>query len=386
MKKPLKITLISIGILIGALVASAVGYVGYIYFSYYRIGNSSLDIIHNARVDKASTNQVYKTISYNIGFGAYSQDFTFFLDTGYDDNGSETVGYYSKAKSKEEVMFNINGAVNCVNELEPDFVFFQEVDVDSTRSFYIDENKIIGDAFKNYDSTFALNFHTAYLPYPLHDMHGSVQAGLSTLSSIKMTESLRKEYTVSTSLSKFFDLDRCFSVSTISVDNNKNLYIVNSHMSAYDEGGLIREKQIEELNEFLKICKDEGSYVIVGGDFNHDLLINNPDYEYSLNNRPFNMTKKTPDWVSYIFDEEKKSPIIDGFKFIASDNIPTCRNNDIEWEVDETYVCVVDGFIVSDNVEIVDHYNIATNNGNKNLEWFAYSDHQPACLEFKLIN
>ena len=45
----------------------------------------------------------------------------------------------------------------------------------------------------------------------------------------------------------------------------------------------------------------------------------------------------------------------------------------------------VDGFIVSDNIEVITHYNIETKNGNLNLDGFAFSDHQPAYLEFKLI-
>lgn len=384
MKKPLKITLITVASLIGALVVGALGYVGYIYFSYYRIGDIDLNIDHKSSLDNISTNTTYKVMTYNIGFGAYSQDFTFFMDSGYDDEGNPTIGYYSKAKSKEEVEFNINGAIETTKSLNPDFVLFQEVDVSSTRSFYLNQHQMIVDNYEQYDNVFANNFHTAYLPYPLYDMHGAVEAGLTTLSKYKIDQAERKQYTVSSSLSKFFDLDRCFSVSKIKVNEDKNLYLVNSHMSAYDEGGVIREKQMEELNQFLSSCKENNDYVIVGGDFNHDLLTNNPDFNYDANNRPFSMTKKTPDWVSYFFNDGKKSPLIDGYKVFASDNEPTCRNNDIEWEENKTFVCVVDGFIVSNNINVIKTENIATNNGNKGLNGFAYSDHQPVYLEFQL--
>ena len=76
-------------------------------------------------------------------------------------------------------------------------------------------------------------------------------------------------------------------------------------MSAYDKGGTIREQQMKELNAFLKACADEGSYVLVGGDFNHDLLTYNPDYSYTAENRPFGVTKISPDWVAFMFDETK---------------------------------------------------------------------------------
>ena len=97
------------------------------------------------------------------------------------------------------------------------------------------------------------------------------------------------------------------------------------------------------------------------------------------------MTKKTPDWVAYWFNEDKTSPLVEGYKVVASDNTPTCRNNDIEYDPVKSYQCVVDGFIVSENIEIVEHKNIQSKNGNKGLDGFAFSDHDPASITFKLL-
>lgn len=385
MKKIIRKIILGFLVLVGVIVLGAGGYVGYIILSYDRIGDIDLEVESKANLQTVSLNEKYSISTYNIGFGAYSQDFTFFLDTGYDENGEETCGYYSTAKSKEEVEFNVNGSINTIKKLDCDFVLLQEVDIKSTRSYKINQNEMFKKDFVNYDNVFAYNFDTAYLPYPLYDMHGKALAGLSTFSKYQIEKANRVEYTISDSLSKLFDIDRCFSVSIVNVENGKDLYIVNSHMSAYDKGGTIREKQIQELNEFLSKCKENGDYVIVGGDFNHDLLTYNPDYDYTNSNRVFNNTLKDPDWVASYFDENGKSPLIDGYKVVASDNVPTCRNNDIEWNPDKTYVCAVDGFIVSSNIEIVEHYNVETKNGNLNLDGFAYSDHQPAYLEFKLI-
>ena len=367
------------------LVLGVGGYCGYILLSYKRIGNTSLDIDSNANKEVLKVNETYNMATYNIGFGAYSQDFTFFLDTGYDKDGNETCGYYSTARSKEEVYFNVNGAKDTIKGLDLDFALLQEVDVKSTRSYKINQNDIFKEALSEYDNVFSVNFDTAYLPYPLYDMHGKSLAGLSTFSRYKINDANRYEYTISDSLSKLFDIDRCFSVSSLSVENDKTLYIINSHMSAYDKGGVIRQTQIQELNNFISKCYNEGNYVIVGGDFNHDLLTNNPDFNYDFNNRPFNNTLKDPDWVAPYFNELKESPLVSGFKVVSSDNVPTCRNNDIEWNPSLTYKCVVDGFIVSNNVEIIEHKNIETKNGKLGLDGFAYSDHEPSYIEFKLI-
>ena len=379
-----KVGLITLMVL-GSVLVTAVGYVGYVLLSYNRIGNVNLKVDRKSEIAKVKTGETYKAMTYNIGFGAYSQDYTFFLDTGYDENGKATCGYYSTAKSKNAVNFNTNGAISAVLDRSPDFVMFQEVDTDSTRSYHVNQDKKITESFANYDHVFAKNFHTAFLPYPLYDMHGYVNAGLATVSKYQIQSAQRKEYTVSNDFSKYIDLDRCFSVSELEVENGKKLCIVNSHMSAYDEGGKVRNKQVEELNAFLKEKKENGDYVVIGGDWNHDLLTYNPDYSYNLENRAFDVKIKTPDWVSYFFNESGKSPLIDGYKVVASDNTPTCRNNDIEWEPGKTFVCCIDGFIVSDNVEIVKHENVQTKQGNKGLDGFAFSDHDPSYLEFKLL-
>ena len=385
MKKKTKIIIITISCVVIALILSAISFVTSIFVSYNRLGDMDLQVRQNAALQSLEKEKTYSCISYNLGFGAYSQDFTFFLDTGFDEYGNETVGYYSKAKSKDEVYFNINGALKTIEDENVDFAFFQEVDTDSTRSYHINQDEMIMDCFSLYDSVHAINYHSSFMPYPLYDMHGKSNAGLTTISKYQINYAHRKQYSVSTSFSKFFDLDRCFSYSTIQVNNDKMLYLVNSHMSAYDEGGIIRGKQIQELNDFLNERKNCGDYVIVGGDFNHDLLTYNPDYNYdTTNNIIFNNTLKTPTWVSQFFDENHVSPIISGYKVIASDNAPTCRNNDKEWEINKTYVTCVDGFIVSDNIEVTKHYNIITKNGNKNLDGFAFSDHEPTYMEFKL--
>ena len=384
MNKIGKRILVSSLIVVGVVIGAAAGYVGTIIFSYKRIGDTPLEVRRKVENKSANVGETYSVSTYNIGFGAYSQDFTFFLDTGYDESGKETCGYDSRAKSKEEVIKNINGSIKTMKDLDLDFVLLQEVDIKGTRSHKVNQDEMFVNEFENYDSVLCVNFDSMYLPYPLYEMHGKNKSGLTTLSRYSIKKAERVEYTISDSFSKFFDLDRCFSVSTVEVSNGKTLYLVNSHMSAYDEGGVIRQQQIDELNEYLEEIYKNGDYVIVGGEFNHDLLTYNPEYSYNSENRVFNNTLKDPDWVASYFDTNGNSPLVEGFKVVASDNVPTCRNNDIAWNPNLTYTCVVDGFIVSDNIEVITHYNVETKGGNLSLDGFAFSDHQPAFMSFKL--
>jgi exonuclease III len=149
----------------------------------------------------------------------------------------------------------------------------------------------------------------------------------------------------------------------------------------------IREQQLKELNAYLEEVKQKGYYVIIGGDFNQDLLSNNPMYNYDLEeNNPFisYISHKKPNWLQMFFNEDKSCDITDGFTVVPSSNAPTCRDISVEWEIGEGYVSVIDGFIVSDNIEVISSKTYVTKNGNKQLEHFAYSDHDPVLLTFKL--
>mgnify|MGYP002239369221 CR=1 FL=1 len=84
---------------------------------------------------------------------------------------------------------------------------------------------------------------------------------------------------MSTSFSKFFDLDRCYSISRVPVDNGKELVIFELHMSAYGNSDAIREGQIRMLADDMQKEYKAGNYVLCGGDFNHDLKASEDDSE-----------------------------------------------------------------------------------------------------------
>lgn len=375
-----KIIAITCAVVIGLPLLTGLSYLSYVVFSYHRIGDTTLDISKNSFTDTIETGKEFTLTSYNVGFGAYSPNYTFFMDTGYDENGNNTAGTYGKGISKEDVLKNTDGSVSVVKDLNSDFYALQEVDIDADRSYHINQKEAFEKTLTSYDNTFAVNFDSAYLFYPLNDPHGKSKAGLATYSKYNITESNRKEYTISTGFSKFFDLDRCFSVNRIKVSDGKEFVLINSHMSAYDEGGTIRNKQIEELHSFMKAEYDKGNYVIAAGDYNHDLITNNPMYtKYDKDNFAYKdiIKQKKPDWLNYMFEEDKTCKFDDGFTIYADDKEPSCRDCDVTWDRGYTFVSTVDGFIVSKNVKVS---SVTTTKVGDN--GFSYSDHQPTTLKF----
>lgn len=359
MKRILKIFL---SILI-VLVLVFVGYLAYILISYHRIDdNQELEISSTGSPLSAfTTENEYRISSANLGFGAYSDDYSFFMDGGTQ----------SWAYSKDAVIENITGSIESIQAVSPDIFIFQEVDLNSTRSYHVNQEDLILNLLESqYDSLsydFAINYDSAFLMYPLTQPHGKSKSGLLTISSANITDSIRRQLPIEEGLSKLIDLDRCYSKSYIPVDNGKQLVIFNVHLSAYTTDPSTAENQIKMLNEDMLSEVDTGNYVITGGDMNKDLLGDSSQY--------FGDFDYTADWASN-FPVEL---IDDEFTIVGPidyDNpVPTVRNADRPYS-DECFVTTIDGFFVSSNIEVV---NAAVIDNQ-----FKYSDHNPVYMDFIL--
>lgn len=75
----------------------------------------------------------------------------------------------------------------------------------------------------------------------------------------------------------------------------------------------------------------------------------------------------------------KKNTLPEHFSFAVDDSYPTCRllNQTYTGSYDTSQVYVIDGFIVSDNLEVTE---IKVLN-----EDFQYTDHQPVQLEVSFL-
>lgn len=355
-------------IIILALLLVVGGYVIYLQSNYYRIEDHAVLEVENNGENVLKTGDAYSVVTYNIGFGAYGPDYSFFMDTGEMKDGTKTSGKYGKAMSLESVEAHTEGALGVIEDLDADFYLLQEVDEDADRSYHVNQKEFIKTAMTGYASVFANNFHSAYLFYPFNDPHGAVQAGLLSFSRYQISEAERRSYPVDNSfITKFTDLDRCFAQMRLPVEGGHELVLINSHMSAYDEGGTIRAQQLELLNSVMSEEYAKGNYVIVGGDFNHAMG--------EAVAEGFPTEQKFPDWVAVLTEDD----LADGVRIVRAENeleVPTCRGADIVYTKGVNYTTVVDGFLVTDNIRAAAE-NVDTD--------FAYSDHNPVKLQFELM-
>ena len=342
------------------VLAIVLSYAGYVIFSYERIEDMQpLAVEGSAPADTVLMGTEYTIVTQNFGFGAYTQDFTFFMDGGKQ----------SRANSADSVMYCVNECIDTVSYYDPDFILLQEVDIDATRSYHIDQYELFSESFSDYSRAMAINFDSAYLMYPLLEPHGASLSSIATFSRFTLQSSLRRSLPKSTSLSKLVDLDRCYSVSRVKTENGKELVIYNVHTSAYGGSDEIRTAQLTMLLTDMKAEYDKGNYVICGGDFNHDFT--------GDSTQVLNSELGSPDygWAQPFPEELIPEGFSRALSYENGEYKPTCRDCDIPYELGN-FTVIVDGFIVSDNVKVTMVENVVTD--------FVYSDHNPVLMKFVL--
>ena len=351
----LKKFLKSILLIVGALILFLVFYVLFMVITDYKPKEIIPITIENNKKAAINRNQVFSLLTYNIGYGGMDEGRDFFMDGGT----------HSRSESKEKTIENLKGMEEFIKESKATFIFLQEVDVNATRSYHINEYEYFKNSLSDYSVGLAINYKSPWVPVPILKPHGKVEAGLVTLSNFKIEASNRYVLPgVENSFKQLADLDRCFLESRIAVEGGKELVLVNIHPSAYDKGGLVRKEQLGYLKKYISNANNKGNYLIIGGDWNH--LI--PGTDPSL----FRTTEAWPEWLQKIPEDFK----LEGFQWVADKTVATTRTDATSYVKDKNFLAVIDGFLVSSNVEIksVKGYPLE----------FKYTDHNPVKMEFKL--
>ena len=287
--------------------------------------------------------------TWNIGYAGMNAETDFFMDGGKQTN-----------TTKEQTQINMRNILTTLDTLSADFILLQEVDEISKRSYFINQFGQIAESMPDCHLSKAYNFKTVFVPIPITNPLGKVQAGIATLSKRAPIKAERYAYPNATPLpNRLFDLKRCFMASEYKTHNNNNLYIINTHNSAFDSGEN-RKKEMECLRELLESLYCQGAYVIVGGDWNQLP----PDY-------PTEPT--TPQYTPYRII---KDMLPDGWKVVYDQSVETVRFANEPYAKGRTLTATVDFFLISPNVEAlyVKAYPLE----------FRHSDHNPVSAKFKL--
>ncbi len=299
-----------------------------------------------------------RVMTWNIGYGALGDNADFFMDGGSMVNTA----------SEERVRQNLTGIETAITEADPDLLFLQEIDVNSSRSHHINEYEQISSA-DGYDNTFARNLKTAFIPYPIPPI-GTVDSGICTMSRYPIESaqriSLPCPFRWPVSMA---NLKRCLNVSRIPLEGTDHqLYLVNLHLEAYDDGEG-KEAQTAQLKAILEEAAENGDYVIAGGDFNQRFS--------TVDSSAYPVLEGT--WQPGNLDMDAFSSAL---SVTADASVPTCRSLDRPLDSAEStdpsdfQYYVIDGFIVSDNITV---QNVTTEDLG-----FRDSDHNPVIMDITL--
>jgi len=302
--------------------------------------------------------------------GASDSILTFFTwNVGYSGLGAETDFFYDNGKmviSPEAWVRKYFDGIKATvaKEAGTDFIFMQEVDRKSKRSYGINMEEGIHEALPEHSSYFATNFDVKYLPFPWTQPLGRIYSGLQTLTNRQPTETKRYALPgISDFPRKLFYLERCLMVQRYALKNGKELIAVNIHLEAYDDGG-VKRAQMKLMKELLEKEYAKGNYVVIGGDWN----IAPPSFNVHT------WEKEKEDDALYLMNND--STYIEGWKYAYDGTVPTNRKNNHAFN-EKTFTTVIDYFYVSPNVEIVEVKGVDA--GFKN------SDHNPVKMTVKLI-
>ena len=149
-------------------------------------------------------------MAWNIGYAALGDNADFFMD------GGKMVYSADEARVRE----NINAIVNEVKANDPDLLLVQEIDLNSDRSYHLNETSFFFGAGYN-NSAFANNFKDVYAPFPIPPM-GKIDSGIATFSKYPTTSATRVQLPCPFSWPvRTFNLKRCLLITRIPVEGGK---------------------------------------------------------------------------------------------------------------------------------------------------------------------
>ncbi|MFK7934419.1 MAG: endonuclease/exonuclease/phosphatase family protein [Saprospiraceae bacterium] len=303
-------------------------------------------------------------LTWNLGFGGLGAKSNFFYD-----HGDFFFAKGRMVRSPENLVNTYNeGIEQVLSQTKADFFLLQEVDFESRRSYYNNQFEKIKAIKTDYAAAFAPNYKVPRVPVPVFEpwrAYGYTHSGLASYSRFQPTESTRYQLPGDHPWpTRVFQLDRCVLWQRYALANGKELLIGNVHNSAYDQGGVLKKQQMDFLKDMVTAAYEKGNYVILGGDWNQVPPYFQFDGFMPGKSGGFSQINIAPDFLPA------------EWQWVYDPTVPTNRKMADVYEPGETFITLIDFYLLSPNLRALSVKGINQN--------FAYSDHQPVYLEVAL--
>lgn len=326
-----------------------------LYITVVDFRPGAVEVLYTGGHEEIIRQDTFRLISWNIGYCGLGSEMDFFYD------GGEQVRPTSKLARKYRA-----GIMQFIREHKGvDFWLLQEVDTRSKRSYGINQLKRISEELQPGHAVYAKNYIVPYVPVPIKEPMGHVNGGILNFSAFTPALAERYAYPLIASWPEvLFLLDRCFILSRYKLEKGNDLVILNTHNSAYVIDSALRRKELDIIKNKMLEEYAKGNYVVAGGDWN----ANPPGLQVT---GYFNGHYFKPSKVKMAGDL-----LPPGWTWAYDVSAPTNRDVTKPYVKGESETTVIDYFIVSPNVGVVDIETIDLG--------FENSDHNPVTVKVVL--
>ena len=266
-----------------------------------------------------------RVMIWNIGYSGLGEE------SDFQDDGGEML----MPPSVEVIHKNLAGIQETLRGADADVVLMQEVAGPGFLTRGVNVLGGVGEAMPDYAMTFSSDIRTFLFPQRMSLKHGMatfrrVAAGETKI--VRLTDEPGK-------ISGFIHRRYHVQVTELPVAG-QDWVVIDVHLSAFDEGASTRLTQLREVLDLAEGYYAEGKAVVMGGDWNMRL---------APTDFPYTSDESALFWVH----DFPKDQLADGWQVVIDPAVPTTRTNEQPYTDGVNYRTIIDGLVVSPNVEVV---------------------------------
>ena len=290
-----------------------------------------------------------RIVTWNVGYGSLGAGADFVADGGTS----------IRALDRRSIVTAAHAVGKTLAHLDTDLVLLQEMAGAGFATRGVDVTAGVLRPLNGYRTASWEDFATTLLPPPLRISHGMmtlarVAAPQCTAHPLPQEPGFRLGM-----LKKHYGA----LVTRIPLADGREWTIMNIHLSAFDDGGAVRARQVAAVLKMAQAEYRRGAHVVVGGDWNMRLTATSFPHETE--------TK----YLSWIHDFPRET-VPEGWAFGLDPSVPSVRTLHRPYEAGVNYVTIVDGFLVSPNVAIE---RVETTDLG-----FRHTDHHPVLASLRM--
>jgi endonuclease/exonuclease/phosphatase family metal-dependent hydrolase len=290
---------------------------------------------------------VLTVASWNVGYAGMGKDSDFVSD----------LGEQSRPLSADLVRTNATAIAARLAALDADVLLLQEVARPSWNTYGHDVLADLTGALPDYGVGFAADIDTRFVPPPLR-----IEIGNANFARRAVAAAERRALP----LEPNFEMGmfrKGYRMHILRLGGTEQWVLINIHLAAFDDAAdAVRERQMAAVLDFATAEYAAGRHVIIGGDWNMRLA-------------PTGFAHTTDEKYLFWVRDLPEGATPPGWRWGIDRSVPTVRTANQPYRAGENYTLIIDGFLVSPNVEI---QSVRT----QSLD-FVHSDHNPVLLTAK---